>query len=252
MQAYGEGFARVYNARWSSFARQVAPYLYDYYQRAPIALSNPNVLDLCCGTGQLGLYFLERGYRVTGIDLSEAMLHYARENAADYLGGGRARYERGDASKFSIAEKFGLVFSTYDALNHLEDLEALKQCFRSVYAALVDGGLFVFDLNTRLGLKRWNNINVEESEDALIVTRGLYDGRSERAWTKISGFVRVVGGTYQRFDEMVFNTVFEMTEVKRALAEAGWARIHFARIQDLTAEIEDPERESRVFVVAWK
>ncbi len=252
MQAYGEGFARVYNLRWSGFARQAAPPIFDYYQPAPIALSNPNVLDLCCGTGQLGLYFLERGYRVTGLDLSEAMLEYARENAVDYIGGGRARYERGDAAKFSLAEKFGLVFSTYDALNHLEDLDALRQCFRSVYAALEPGGLFVFDLNTRLGLKRWNNVNVEESDDALIITRGLYDGRGDRAWMKISGCVRVAGGTYQRFDEMVFNTAFELAAVKRALGEAGWAQIHFARLQELAGEIEDPERESRVFVVAWK
>lgn len=67
MQAYGAGFARVYNLRWSGFARQVAPLILEYFEVSPFAAANKRVLDLCCGTGQLALYFLEKGYRVVGI-----------------------------------------------------------------------------------------------------------------------------------------------------------------------------------------
>ena len=79
MQAYGPGFARVYNSQWGGFARQLAPRLLEWHERTYAGSAGKNVLDLCCGTGQLALYFLEKGYKVTGIDLSEPMLRFARE-----------------------------------------------------------------------------------------------------------------------------------------------------------------------------
>ncbi len=92
MQAYGKGFARIYNLKWTGFARQVAPLILEYYEATPFAAANKRVLDLCCGTGQLAGYFLERGYRVVGIDLSEHMLRYARENALAYMVSGQAQF----------------------------------------------------------------------------------------------------------------------------------------------------------------
>ncbi|NIN99288.1 MAG: methyltransferase domain-containing protein, partial [Anaerolineae bacterium] len=94
-------------------------------------------LDVCCGTGQLAIYFLERGYKVVGIDLSENMLRYAQESAAQYIGRGQARFLQADAADFTLDERFGLVVSTFDSLNHLPDENALRSCFQSVYAVLV-------------------------------------------------------------------------------------------------------------------
>jgi SAM-dependent methyltransferase len=252
MQAYGEGFARVYNARWAAFAKQVAPYLHDYYCGTRLGQTERTLLDLACGTGQLAVSFLERGFRATGLDLSNAMLEFARENAADYIGRGLAHFERGDVTRFSMAERFGLVTATYDALNHLDNFEALRNCFRSVFPVLLNGGTLIFDLNTRHGLLRWNSINVEESDDALIITRGVYDGKSDRAWTRVSGCVRANGSWYQRFEETVFNTVYDLAAVQQALLEAGWREAYFARLPELNTPLEAPEREGRVFVVAQK
>lgn len=252
MQAYNKGFARIYNAKWGGFARQAAPLILDFYKSTPIGQDhNKPVLDLCCGTGQLAVHFLERGYRVTGIDLSEAMLHFARENATQFITSGQAKFSQADASTFSLTERFGLVVSTYDALNHLQDEEILRNCFQCVHA--VSEGYFIFDLNTRLGLKRWNSIQVDESsDDALIITRGIFDEQGDKAWTRIDGFVRVEHGLYERFDETSFNTVFDMARVKTALLEVGWKDVYFARLQDLKTSLTEPEQEGRVFIVASK
>src|SRR5437899_1128836 len=40
------------------------------------------LVDLGCGTGRLLIPFARRGFRTLGIDLSEGMLHVARERAA--------------------------------------------------------------------------------------------------------------------------------------------------------------------------
>lgn len=253
MQAYGAVFARVYNERWAGFVQQVAPTLHDFYVNTPLGQQERSLLDLCCGTGQLARYFLERGFHVTGVDLSEAMLAHARDSAAPYVENGQARFFQADAADFTLSERFGLVVSTYDALNHLPDETALRGCFRCAHAVTAPGGTFLFDLNTRAGLlERWNSISVIDTEEVMIVTRGIYDGLGERAWTKISGFARTEGGTYERFDETVYNTVFGMEAVRAMLLESGWSDAHCARLADLTRPIEEPEKERRVFFVARK
>jgi ubiquinone/menaquinone biosynthesis C-methylase UbiE len=253
MQAYGHLFAQTYNEmRWSAFAKRVAPLILDFY--APLsnkALEDDCVLDLCCGTGQLAVHFLNEGYKVVGIDLSRPMLQYAEENAKAYLESGRAKFIHADASEFEVEAQFGLVVSTYDSLNHLKDQTVLKKCFQRVFA--VNENLFIFDLNTQSGLTRWNSIVVDDNgHDSFIVTHGIYDGQSERALMRLSGFILADEGLYARFDETVFNTVFEMQWVKETLLEIGWKNVYFARVHDLKTPILEPEKEGKVFIIASK
>jgi SAM-dependent methyltransferase len=251
MQAYGRDFAYVYNSRWSGFANQVAPLILDFYASKVTGRANKSLLDLCCGAGHLAVYFLENGYEVVGIDLSEHMLHYAKENASRFIESGQGNFMKADASDFTLDKHFGLVVCTYDSINHLENERALISCLQCVYS--VSEGYFIFDLNTRCGLKRWNSIQVDESsEEFLVITRGIYDGQSDRAWMRMTGFAAMPDGLYRRFDETVYNTVFSTERVRDALLEVGWKNVYFARIQDLSTPLLEPEEEGRVFIVANK
>ena len=252
MQAYGKLFAKVYNQLWREFANQVSPLICNYYELRPTSKRNKTLLDLCCGTGQLSLYFLEKGYRVVGLDLSEAMLKHARANTLAYITAEQARFVQGDAADFGFDEKFGLVVSTFDALNHLPDADALQGCFNSTFDVLFDGGIFIFDLNTRKGLARWNGVVVQPGDEIFYVNRSIYDDFTVRAWMKITGFVRNDEGLYKRFDETVYNTVFDLGEVETMLDEAGFNKVHFARVDALGTTVEDPEEEPRIFIVAEK
>jgi SAM-dependent methyltransferase len=252
MQAYTSSFAHVYNKLWAGFANQLAPRLLDYYQRFPISRENRTVLDVCCGTGQLAAHLLKNGYRVIGIDSSEGMLQHASENCAPYVAAGQARFIQADAACFTLDTQVGLAVSTYDALNHLEDMAALRSCFGCVLASLAEDGQFLFDLNTRKGLQSWNGISVEDNRDALIISRGIYDEEAGRATIRITGFMPAEGGLYERFEETAFNTLFDLQAVKTVLLEAGWRSVHFARSQDLSTPVDDPEAERRIFVVALR
>jgi hypothetical protein len=86
----------------------------------------------------------------------------------------------------------------------------------------------------------------------MIVTRGFYSGQSSRAYTRVSGFIRPPNGLYERFEETVYNTVFDMAWVRAELLDAGWQSAHCARIDDLDTPIAEPEQEGRVFFVARK
>jgi len=250
MQAYGPGFAHAYNWRWGAFARWAAPQIAAFYAQTIAGQQRRPVLDLCCGSGQGAPAFLERGYAVTGLDLSPHMLAHARENLAPYLAVGRAALVLADAADFALEQRFGLAVSLYDALNHLPHPASLQSCFGCVAAALAPGGWLVFDLNTRLGLRHWNVTSMDDAGESVVITHSSFDGTGAQAVLDITGFLRSADGRYERFDERVYNTVFEIAAVLAGLRAAGFASAHAARLDDLSAPLDEPEREARVFIVA--
>ncbi len=252
MQGYGEGFAQIYNMRWTHFASTVAPRIRTFYEATALGRQCRKLLDLACGTGQLALYFLQEGYEVVGLDLSPSMLVHARENAAPYLQAGQVRFLEADAAEFSLDTHVGLVVSTFDALNHLPDMDALEGCFESTFEALLPEGWFIFDLNTPFGLQRWGGISVQEEEDLVLITRGVVVEEEDRAYTQISGFLRREDGLYTRFGEVAYNTIFELGEVATLLKDIGFRRVHFANAQSLETPLEAPETYGRVFVVVQR
>lgn len=252
-QAYGATFARVYNQRWTGFAQNAAPLLLQFYRSSPIGQTNQAILDLCCGTGQLARHFLEAGFNVIGLDLSNSMLDLARKNNLPFLVSGQARFIQADAANFSLDEQVGLVVSTFDALNHLPDLNALTGCFRSVHTSLVENGIFIFDLNTHQGLKdRWVGMMLEETPDFFLLNRGIWIDEFQRAYTRIIGFQRQENDLFERFEETAYNTAFDLQSVRQALLECGFRRAYFARLAELTEPLENPDAENRIFFVACK
>jgi len=58
------------------------------------AAAGATILDVATGTGSQAIAYDKRGYRVTGVDLTDAMLRIARRKNRD----GQARFEQGDAT----------------------------------------------------------------------------------------------------------------------------------------------------------
>lgn len=258
MQAYGSRLASIYERRWTRFAERAARKILDFFENAiqdsKSGLSETSLrslLDICCGTGQLAQRFLKQGYRVVGLDASEFMLHYARRNAADFIAAGKARFLLGNAAAFNLSERFGLAVSTFDSLNHLENETELMGCFRSVRRVLEDEGMFLFDLNTRRGLERWNGITLEDAAgEWRLIHPGFYSAATGKGGSHISGIRFRTDGETESFEETVINTVFDLARVRELLQKSGWTRIHFARLDALDTPLDNPEEESRVCIVA--
>jgi SAM-dependent methyltransferase len=250
MQDYGEVFAKVYARRWTQFTSAVAPLLKAYYENTAIARRHRTILDLCCGTGQLCNYFLRSGYTAMGVDRSQYMLAQATKLNRRYIERGVARFVAADVSRFKTARRFGLVVSTFDSLNHLEGMPELSRCIAGAHRASLPGASFIFDLNTREGLKRWAGLEIREDEELTLISRGIYTPGMERAYIQISGFFRTGKNRYQKFDEVFYNTAFDLEEVRRTLLEKGFASVRFAAGRDLAQILQQPEKEGRVFVVA--
>ncbi|MFW6212491.1 MAG: class I SAM-dependent methyltransferase, partial [Spirochaetota bacterium] len=81
--------------------------------------------------------------------------------------------------------------------------------------------------------------------------RGIYAPGADRAYTSITGFIQNADGSYDRFKEFAYNTVFSMHNVGQLLAEAGFTA-YAAGGKDLTAPVEDAESLDRAFFVCTK
>lgn len=129
-------YARIYNERNGQSLCEMA--LKPLEQLLlPYLSPGAHILDLCCGTGQLAQQLNLKGYKVTGIDISEGMLDYAHKNAPD------VEFIQDDARFFELPAIFDGVISTSDSLNHVMSLEELTRVFQNVYAALQENSLFV-------------------------------------------------------------------------------------------------------------
>lgn len=250
METYNQNFARFYNFAAGGFANSIVPKILEFYEGTSIGRTNNSILDLCCGTGQFSLHCLSRGYKVTGIDISASMLNYAIANTRTYFDVGQAKFIQDDATKFTLNERFGLVVATFDSLNHLENEVALKSCFERVFT--VSEGYFIFDLNTRAGLQKWNGVQMIEDEDMVVIVDKNFDEGNRKAYAKFSCFIRNNESLYERAEETIFNTLYVMDNVRNALLEVGWKDVYFAKINNLNKAILQPEEERRIFVIAKK
>ena len=251
-QAYSDQFSDIYNfSRWKSFSETVAPKIHNFYQRRVSTL--PSVmLDVCCGGGQLANYFLKHDFEVFGFDLSERMIYHAKNNNKEFIDRGDAHFFVKNAVNFTFDEKFSLITATYDAMNHIETKTELEKAFSSIFKVLSNDGFFIFDMNTEKGLENWNGIFVEDHKEMMVVNRGFFNKPEGKAFNKTSGFIQVKKDLYKRFDELLFNKVYKIKDVREILLSIGWSKVHFASSKSLEKEINEPEKENRVFIIAKK
>jgi len=108
-------------------------------------LRGQRLLDVGCGTGKSFIPMLRRGWEVTAIDQSPAMLERARAKV-----GGAAALYLGDLRSLAIVGAFDLVWTLDDALNYLTCDGELDTAVAGLAANLAPSGRLLFDLNTLL------------------------------------------------------------------------------------------------------
>jgi predicted TPR repeat methyltransferase len=100
------------------------------------------VLDVCCGTGLLAAELAARGYRVTGVDASEAMLARARRLLGPY-----ATLIHAKLPDLPLEVTFDAVTCTLDGFTYLSPA-ALAPTAEAIARVLRPGGWLVFDAHT--------------------------------------------------------------------------------------------------------
>lgn len=210
---YSTDLAYVHNDGFGDLAERAAPEIVRILRAHRI--SRGRVVELGCGSGITARRLVERGYDVTGIDISRAMIRLARQAApkAEFRVGSmtRVRFPRCDA-----------VIAIGEVITYIPgDIAALGRVFARVRKALARGGVFVFDF-IESGARRTHPAKSRSGPDRVIASRATLD-RSERVLTRQMVVVRNVAGRFRRANETHTIHVYSRREIRDALVRAGFA-----------------------------
>jgi SAM-dependent methyltransferase len=110
---------------------------------------NGAALELGIGTGRIALPLAQRGVRVHGIDLSEAMVARLRAKpGAEEIG-----VTIGDFASTVVEGTFSLAYLVFNTIMNLTTQDEQVACFQNVAAHLEPGGCFVIEVGVP-GLQR--------------------------------------------------------------------------------------------------
>jgi SAM-dependent methyltransferase len=99
-------------------------------------------LELGIGTGRIALPLAQRGVRVHGIDLAEAMVAKLREKpGAEQIG-----VTIGDFATTTVDGTFSVAYLVFNTIMNLTTQDEQVACFQNVAAHLEPGGCFVIEV----------------------------------------------------------------------------------------------------------
>ncbi len=108
------------------------------------------ILDLACGKGRHAYFIAKDKYQVTGVDLSEQSIEWAKENyQLDNL-----NFDVHDMRKIYKANSFDYVFNFFTSFGYFEEDKENQEVVNGMAANLKEEGLIVIDyLNVYKDLK---------------------------------------------------------------------------------------------------
>ncbi len=100
-----------------------------------------SVLELAIGTGRIGLPLAQRGLRLAGIEISDAMVAQLRRKP----GGKDIPVTMGDFAAVPVDGEFSLIFVVYNTIYNLLTQDDQVRCFENVAGHLTSDGVFVLE-----------------------------------------------------------------------------------------------------------
>jgi len=184
------------------------------------------ILEPLCGNGRFLVPFLEQGFDITGLDLSEEMLAKLRQRAPG------AQAFRADITTYSGRETYDYIFVPSCSISLFTDIKQCKQVLRKLNALLAKGGRLVFSVDTIASrctddgdYQTTASVKTREGFDLILKSKNHYDERSQTQFSP---------GIYELYREgellsqerMDFQThLYQAGEMEQYLRESGFSAV---------------------------
>lgn len=171
---------------------------------------NGKILDLACGKGRHSVYLNKLGYDVTGVDLSEHSINYAKQFENDSL-----RFDVHDMTK-PYPETFDAVFNLFTSFGYFENDDCNLRTIEAIKVELNTFGFGVIDfMNANYVI---NNLVAEDTKTVEGIT--FHQKRSVKNGYIVKNIAFEIDGEQYNFEERVkaltledFNRLFEKAGV---------------------------------------
>lgn len=125
----------LYKDRDQSEAQEFMDNLTSYLSLEP----KEKILDLACGKGRHSIYLNKIGYNVTGVDLSQNSINYAKQFQNEML-----KFETHNMCE-SYPDTFSAVFNLFTSFGYFEKEEENLKTIKAIKSNLNEKGLGVID-----------------------------------------------------------------------------------------------------------
>jgi len=227
---YGEYYDLIYSDKnYEIECSNIEDYFNKYCKIKP-----KSILDVACGTGSHALIFAKKGYKVTGIDISEVMIEQAKKKAEKmHL---QVVFQVQDMRKIKLNRKFDAALCLFGSIGYMITDEDLLQALKNIRGHLVDDGIFVFDFwptTSYVTRQRWYTPRKVVKDDITIIRLMKGEFVISKSLLKLEIECYVIKGdrVIDHFTENHLLRGFTITELSHYLVECGFKPLAFFKVK---------------------
>ncbi len=230
-------YEKLYANRDEEEARQ----LIDLLEKTLNLSGCSEILDLGCGRGRHAISLAERGYKVTGIDLSEEAIKTARGKAE----------ERGLDIHFQVRDmrnplprKFDAIVNLFTTFGYFTNDKQNSRVLDSIVEMLDMGGMFVLDyMNSQKVAKTYQSLDHGNFRDIDFKVNRYIDNGA------IIKDIKFTGGPIEDSKEYTEHVkLYDLDWFKKQFAKRGLQIDHL--YGDYHGNPYDPETSPRLMIVS--
>ncbi|ABS23281.1 MULTISPECIES: class I SAM-dependent methyltransferase [Bacillus cereus group] len=213
-------------------------------------MKETKILDVACGTGNVTLPLVQKGYDMTGVDLSEEMLAVAQQKLG--AKGHFIPFYQQDMRELDVPGEFDCVTIFCDSLNYVLQEEGIQETFKRVFQHLRKDGLFLFDVHSLYKVHHifQNETYTVNGEEIALIWNCFPGEVPDSVEHELSFFVQdPEEGVYHRFDEYHIQRAYPVELITKWLEEAGFSVI---RVMGDFERMEVTEQTERIFFMVKK
>ena len=185
------------------------------------------ILEPLCGSGRFLVPFLERGFNITGFDMSEEMLKELYKKAP------KAKVFESSIEKFSPKEKYDYIFITSGSFSLFLDEDSAFNALVKIKESLAPKGKFVFAAETTVNIipdreEYLENCHVKTKEgyDIIFKSKSFYD-KHKKILSTPSLYELYDGDKLLGKEEMDFRIkLYDSGELDKLILKAGFKGSH--------------------------
>jgi ubiquinone/menaquinone biosynthesis C-methylase UbiE len=196
------------------------------------------ILEIGCGTGNYTKILQDKGYKITGLDISENMLNIAKQKCA-------CDFAKGDMRDFVIKGKFDACIAMFAVIGYVTENSDIVKTLKNIHAHLQPNGLFVFDVWNGLAVLRTFpelRTKVVENDKVKIIRIADPKLKSFDHICEVNYKLIVLNkedNTFNEFEENHIVRFYFPQEIKQLLSDAGFEVLKICPFLNLAGSVDE-------------
>lgn len=180
------------------------------------------ILEVGCGVGHRGKFFINNGYDYVGLDISEGMLKIARRKYPEL------RFVQGDVRKLSLKEKFDAIIFVGKGTVYLTTDEDVMSALKSMKGLIGRGVIIIDGFNADFIIPNFKkNISWSKKIGSRTITRksiNTLNPKYPNSWDRqLTYIVKGEDEKEKKYTDSALLRAFSGEELRKLFATAGIA-----------------------------